>query len=93
MYGIGYWDENNISSVGLRCLLYIPSGKFYNLKKLWFGTKHYDEGDNKLGKKGIQYLTKANLPELQTLSLRKFIYFKLDNCCLTDESIKHLTKG
>lgn len=47
---------------------------------------------NKLGKKGMECLTKANLIHLQKLSLRK-PSSNLGNCSLTNESIKTLAKG
>lgn len=62
MYFIYYSVENQITSDGLR---YLSTSNLSNLKKLYLGKdKIILAQNNKLGRRGVQFLAKSFLPQL-----------------------------
>lgn len=63
----------------------MPEAKLIKIKELWLGC-------NNIGNKGVQLLTKADLPHLKTLSLG-ISHLYLVVCRLDDPACFTLSKG
>ena len=63
-----------------------------NIKFLSLSIKNKNSGNNNIGHKGIKFLVKADLSQLEVLHL-SILTLIIDFCFLGSEAVSHLAKG